>query len=75
MDKSIPSPIEALRFRIDQYGWSDARFARVIGMQPSHFSEIMTGKRRMPLGAIRAAVKLGVPAGVLIQPFPCEQTT
>ncbi len=72
--KDMPPPIEAIRFRIEQYGWPDYRFAEAIGMQRSHFSEMMKGKRRMPLNAIRKAVELGVPAKVLLQPFPCETT-
>lgn len=67
-------PLDALRFRIEQYGWSDAKFARAIGMQRSHFSEVMTGKKRLPINAIRKAVELGIPAKVLLQPFPCETT-
>ena len=71
----METPIEALRLFIKENGYSDMRFARGIGMQRSHFSEIMTGKRRMPLGAIRACIWLGMDAEVMIQPFPCEKTT
>lgn len=70
---NMPTPIEALEFRIEQYGWSQNEFAKRIGMLPSHFSEVMNGKRRMSLDAIRNAVALGVPANVLLQPFPCEK--
>lgn len=68
-----PSPIEAIRFRIEQYGWKDCEFAKEIGMSRSHFSEVMNGKRKMPLYAVRKTVALGVPAAVMLQPFPCEQ--
>jgi len=70
---TLPSPIAALRFRIEQYGWTDRRFAKAIGMSPSHFSEVLHGKRRLPLTAMRKAVLLGVPGHVLLQPFPCER--
>lgn len=69
MDK----PIEHLRSLIKDYNMSDMRFAAILGMQRSHFSEIMTGKRRMPLEVIRACVKLGAVPEIMIQPFPCEQ--
>ncbi len=68
----LPSPIEAIRFRIEQYGWTDSKYAKEIGMSRSHFSEVMKGKRRMPVKAIRKAIALGTPAEVLLQPFPCE---
>lgn len=68
----LPSPIDAIRFRIEQYGWRDCKFAEEIGMSRSHFSEVMSGKRKMPLHAVRKAVALGVPAAVMLQPFPCE---
>ncbi len=73
MGKPQP-PIEHLRGLVEKHNMSDMRFAAIIGMQRSHFSEIMTGKRRMPLEAIRACVKLGASAGIMIKPFPCETT-
>lgn len=64
---ALPTICEALRFRIEQYGWTDRRFAAEIGMNQSHFSEVMSGKRRLPLNARIKAHKLGVPASVLLQ--------
>lgn len=71
-DLGLPPPIDALKFRIEQYGWTQGEFAKKIGMSKTHFSEVMRGKRRLPLTAIRKCVKLGVPAAVILQPFPCE---
>lgn len=70
--ETVQNPIDALRFRIEQYGWTDAKFAKAVGMAASHFSEVMNGKRRMPIKAIRLAVGLGVPAKLILLPFPCE---
>jgi HTH-type transcriptional regulator/antitoxin HigA len=72
MSTKLPNPITAIRFRIEQYGWTDAQFAEKVGMSRSHFSEVMNGKRKMPLHAVRKAVGLGIPAKVMLQPFPCE---
>lgn len=73
--ETTTNPIDALRFRIEQYGWTDAKFAKAVGMAASHFSEVMNGKRKMPIVAIRKAVELGVPAKLLLLPFPCEIKT
>ncbi len=63
----LPSLIDALRFRIEQYGWTDQKFAEEIGMNQGHFSQVMSGKRRLPLSARIKAHALGVPAKVLLQ--------
>lgn len=63
----LPTIPEALRFRIDQYGWTDAKFAHEIGMHSQNFSRVMNGKRRLPLDARIKAHKLGVPAALLLQ--------
>lgn len=73
VDLGLPPPIEALKFRIEQYGWTQGRFATEIGMAESHFSLVMSGKRRLPLDAIRKCVALGIPAQVILQKFPCEK--
>ena len=63
----LPTIVEALRFRIEQFGWTDMEFARRVGMNRHHFSEVMSGKRQFPLSARIKAYKLGVPANVLLQ--------
>ncbi len=63
----LPSIVDALRFRIEQYGWPDYKFAKAVGMNQCHFSEVMSGKRRLPLNARIKAHKLGIPANVLLQ--------
>lgn len=57
---------ESLEFRRDQYGLSRGEFAALLGLQRSHYSEIVNGKRGMPLGAIKRAYAIGVPADVLL---------
>ena len=62
------SIVDALDFRRDQYGLTRAEFAAILGMTPAHFSEVMAGKRNLPLNARIRAFAIGVPAEVLLQP-------
>lgn len=62
------SIIDALEFRRDQYGLKQSEFAAILGMTPSHFSEVMAGKRNLPLNARIRAFAIGVPSDVLLQP-------
>ena len=59
---------DALEFRRDQYGLTQREFAAILGLQNTHYSEIISGKRRMTLGATQRAFAIGVPADVLLQP-------
>ena len=59
---------DALEFRRDQYGLTQREFAAILGLQNTHYSEIISGKRRMTLGATKRAFAIGVPADVLLQP-------
>lgn len=62
------SIIDALDFRRELYGLTRSEFAAILGMDPPHFSEVMAGKRNLPLNARIRAFALGVPAEVLLQP-------
>ena len=62
------SVADALEFRRDQYGLTQAEFAAILGLGKGHYSEVVRGKRRLPLNATRRAFAIGVPADVLLQP-------
>lgn len=64
---SLPSIPVALEFRREQYGWTQAKMSMELGIQSSHYSEIINGKRRLPLNATKLAYLIGVPAKVLLQ--------
>lgn len=65
------SAVAALEFRRDQYDLTQAQFAKVLNMQPSHYSEFINGNRELPKNAMRRAVAIGVPAeNVLSKDFP-----
>lgn len=59
---------EALEFRRDAYGLSAAEFAFVLGIERSHYNEIIRGKRSIPKTVLRRAFAVGVPAALLLQP-------
>jgi len=63
----LPSPVEAIRFRMDQQGLTQRDLVPYLGSR-SKVSEILSGKRQLTLAMIRALVKgLGIPADVLLQ--------
>ena len=59
---------DALEFRRDQYGLKAREFSAILGMTPSHYSEVVNKGRNLPLNARIRAFAIGVPADVLLQP-------
>lgn len=65
--KSLPDPIEAIKFRMEQADLRPADLVPYIGSR-SRVSEILSGKRQLTLEMVRALSEgLGIPAKVLIQ--------
>jgi len=64
-----PTPIDAIKFRLDQMGLSEAELGSILGYR-SRKSEILSGKRKLSLAMIRRLNKvLHIPAEVLIQAY------
>jgi HTH-type transcriptional regulator/antitoxin HigA len=64
---SVPDPIEAIRFRMEQMNLSPRDLVPLIGSR-SKVSEVLSGKRPLTLSMIRALHKgLGIPANALLQ--------
>jgi len=62
-----PDPIEAIKFRMEQAGLTKKALIPYLGSR-SRVSEILSGKRELTLGMIRALnAHLGIPAEVLIR--------
>ncbi len=62
-----PDPIEAIKFRMEQLGWTNENLQAVLGSK-SRVSEILNRKRELSLQMIRKInKKMGVPAEVLIE--------
>ena len=64
-----PDPIEAIKFRMEQLGYSQSDLANVVGLK-SRASEILNKKRKLTLEMIRQLHQvLGIPTDVLIQNY------
>jgi HTH-type transcriptional regulator / antitoxin HigA len=69
---SNPSPLEAIKFRMDQMSLTPKDLIQYIGSK-SKVSEVLSGKRTLSLTMIRRLNEgLGIPAEVLIQPYGNE---
>ncbi len=63
----IPSPVDAIKFRMVQQGLKQRDLVPYIGSR-SKVSEILSGKRKLTLAMIRALHEgLGIPAKILLQ--------
>jgi HTH-type transcriptional regulator / antitoxin HigA len=64
-----PSPLEAIKFRIEQMNMSESDLSDILGAR-SRKSEILSGKRKLSLSMIRKLNEiLHIPAEVLIQVY------
>jgi len=74
---SLPDPIEALKFRMEQQNLTQRDLVPFIGSR-SKVSEVLSGKRTLTLSMIRSLhSNLGIPARVLLQerdPLVLEET-
>lgn len=65
----LPDPIEAIKFRMEQLGYSQSDLAKVVGLK-SRASEILNKRRKLSLDMIRQLhEKLNIPTDVLIQAY------
>lgn len=65
----LPDPIEAIKFRMEQLGYSQGDLAKIVGLK-SRASEILNKKRKLSLDMIRQLHdKLKIPTDVLIQSY------
>lgn len=64
-----PDPIEAIKFRMEQMGYSQNDLANIIGLK-SRASEILNRKRKLTLEMVRQLhERLNIPTDVLIQSY------
>lgn len=65
----FPDPVEAIKFRMEQFGYSQTDLANVIGHK-GRASEILNKKRKLTLDMIRQLHNaLNIPTDVLIQSY------
>lgn len=66
---SLPDPIEAIKFRMEQMGYNQNDLGEIIGLK-SRASEILNKKRKLSLKMIRQIHdKMRIPTEVLIQAY------
>jgi len=65
----FPDPIEAIKFRMEQLGYTQTDLAKIVGLK-SRASEILNRKRKLTLEMIRSLHEsLNIPTEVLIQVY------
>ena len=65
----MPDPIEAIKFRMEQLGYTQGDLANIVGLK-SRASEILSRKRNLTLEMIRQLHdSLKIPTDVLIQSY------
>lgn len=65
----LPDPIEAIKFRMEQLGYTQKDLTEVIGLK-SRVSEILSKKRKLTLDMIRKLNEvLGIPTEVLVRDY------
>jgi len=65
----FPDPIEAIKYRMEQMGYTQSDLAKVVGLK-SRASEILNRKRKLTLEMIRLLhVNLKIPTEVLVQAY------
>jgi len=71
---NTPDPIEAILFRMDQYGLKDKDLIPFIG-QSGRVSEVLNYKRKLTLPMIRKLhVGLNIPTESLVQDYKLKRT-
>jgi hypothetical protein len=66
----LPTLVEALEFRREQYELNQTQWSAVLGLGLSHYNEFVHGKRPLPKQAMAKAYAYGVPAECLFQCLP-----
>lgn len=59
--------VQALEFRREAYGLNKRDFAALLGFSLARYSDVCSGRRRLPLDATKRAYAIGVPADALLQ--------
>jgi HTH-type transcriptional regulator/antitoxin HigA len=68
---SLPDPIEAISIRMDELSLNQRALAYAADVPESKVSEVLSRKRPLSLGMIRAFSRaLGLPEAVLVQEYP-----
>ena len=65
----LPDPIEAIKFRMEQMGYTQSDLVKIIGLK-SRVSEILNKKRKLTLEMIRKIhLAINIPTEILVQAY------
>jgi antitoxin component HigA of HigAB toxin-antitoxin module len=67
MKVKIPTIVEALKFSARAMGLKQYEMAALLGISSARYSDVMHGRRQLPLSARKKAFALGIPAEILLQ--------
>ena len=69
-------PVGTIEFHLDRLGWTQAKLAQKAGIQASHLSAVMNGRRKLTLTQIqKLSATLDIPADRLIEnPYADEES-
>jgi HTH-type transcriptional regulator / antitoxin HigA len=68
-----PSPVDAIRYRMETGGYTQADLGRLIGSR-QRASDVLSRKRRLTMGmAWKLHREWGIPAEALIRPLPAQR--
>lgn len=65
----LPNPIEAIKFRMEQYGHNLTTTSHLTSIATPHLCEVLKNKRKLNLDMVRKLYIYGVPLEVLIQKY------
>jgi len=67
-----PDPVEAIKFRMEQSGYTQSDLARVIGSRP-RASEVLARKRRLTMEMVwKLSRQWKIPAETLVKPYELD---
>ena len=64
---NLPKIKDAVAFRLEQYGHTQAEACRIMKISCQHFNEVLSGKRKPSLSQTKALFHYGIPGTVLLQ--------
>lgn len=67
-------PIELIRFKLGELGWSQRELGRRLGWSSGRVSEVLGRKRPLTLAMVQSLSRvLGLPAGLLVHDHACAE--
>jgi predicted transcriptional regulator len=64
---NLPTIRQALEFRMEQYGHSQNKAAKVMKISQTHFNEVMKGRHSPSVSQLKAFYRYGIPPEVLLR--------